>query len=176
MRFAVGHSAASYEQVEQAVEAGLCLAVHTFNGMPPLHHRSPGVLGAALSDERIYTELIADGVHLHPAVFKLAVRAKGVERVLLVSDAMRAAGLPDGNYDLGRQDIRVDGGVALTAAGKLAGSTLTLDAARAQCGPLWRAIVRPGGAHGHAHARRDAGAAGAERRTAGGRRCGYHAV
>lgn len=129
VRFAAGHTDASYEGMRQAAGAGLSQAAHTFNAMSPLHHRSPGAVGAVLSDARIYAEIIADGVHLHPAVVALAVKAKGIERVLLVSDAMRAAGLPDGQYDLGGQPIEVKGGVALTSRGRLAGSTLTLDAA-----------------------------------------------
>ena len=127
--FSAGHTAATYEQMQAAVEAGLRLVTHTFNGMPGLHHRSPGVLGAALSDERIYCEIIADGIHVHPAVIRLLVAAKGVERVILVTDAMRAAGLPNGKYDLGGQMIDVHSGVARTPAGGLAGSTLTLNRA-----------------------------------------------
>ncbi len=129
IRTAAGHSDATYERALQAFDNGLSIAVHTFNGMAPLHHRRPGLVGAALSDDRIYTELIADGVHVHPAVLRLAVKAKGVERALLMTDAMRATGLPDDEYDLGGQNIQVKGGVALTSTGNLAGSTLTLDAA-----------------------------------------------
>ncbi len=129
VEFAVGHSGASYERVLEAVDYGLQQATHVFNGMPGLHHRTPGVVGAVLSDDRIYAQLIADGVHLHPAVVKLIVRAKGVNRTILISDAMRAAGLADGEYDLGGHAITVREGVARTAVGGLAGSTLTLDAA-----------------------------------------------
>jgi N-acetylglucosamine-6-phosphate deacetylase len=127
--FAAGHTDASYEVMLASVEAGLTQTAHTFNAMSPLHHREPGTVGAALSDERIFAEIIVDGVHIHPAVVRLAVKAKGTARVLLVSDAMRATGLPDGEYDLGGQPIQVQGGVALTQSGRLAGSTLTLDAA-----------------------------------------------
>lgn len=126
---AVGHSAASFEQVMEAVERGLRQASHTFNGMPPLHHRTPGVVGAVLLDDRIYAQVIADGVHVHPAVIRLLVRTKGSERVLLITDSTRAAGLPDGDYDLGGQTVHVRSGVARTAEGSLAGSTITLDAA-----------------------------------------------
>lgn len=129
IRAAAGHSDAAFEEALKAADEGLSISAHTFNGMGPLHHRRPGLVGAALSDERIYTELIADGVHVHPAMIRLAVKAKGVQRVLLVTDAMRATGLPDGEYDLGGQNIQVRGGVALTRSGNLAGSTLTLDAA-----------------------------------------------
>ena len=127
--FSAGHTAATYEQMQAAIEAGLRLVTHTFNGMPGLHHRSPGVLGAAFTDERIYCEIIADGIHVHPAVIRLLVAAKGVERVILVTDAMRAAGLANGDYDLGGQMIDVQSGVARTPAGGLAGSTLTLNRA-----------------------------------------------
>ena len=123
-----GHSAATYEQVEAAVERGLDQATHTFNAMPALHHREPGLLGAALTDDRIYAQLITDGIHVHPAVTKLLVRAKGAARTILITDAMRATGLLDGTYDLGGQAITVKEGVARTATGNLAGSTLTYDA------------------------------------------------
>jgi len=129
IRFSVGHSSASYEQVEQAADHGLSQATHTFNGMTGLHHREPGAAGAVLTDERIYAEIIADGIHLHPAVVKLVVRAKGTGRTILVTDAIRAAGLKDGEYDLGGQIVQVRDGIARTSRGSLAGSTLALDAA-----------------------------------------------
>ena len=124
-----GHTEATYEQIRAAVERGLRHATHTFNAMSALHHRQPGAVGAVLTDDRVYAELIADGVHVHPAVVNLVVRAKGIDRVTLVTDAMRATGLSDGAYDLGGQTIEVRHGVARTAAGALAGSTLTLNAA-----------------------------------------------
>lgn len=129
IRFSVGHSGASHDQVMLAVERGLSQATHTFNGMAGLHHREPGVVGAVLAEERIYAEVIADGIHVHPAVFRLLVRAKGCGRTLLVSDSIRAAGLPDGDYDLGGVRVSVRGGASRTASGGLAGSTLTLNAA-----------------------------------------------
>lgn len=129
VRFSAGHTAADYAQVQAAAEAGLSQATHTFNGMPSLHHREPGPVGAALVDDRIFTEVIADGVHLHPAVVQLIVNTKGVDRTILVTDAMRAAGLEDGEYDLGSQIVSVREGVARTQAGGLAGSTLTLNRA-----------------------------------------------
>lgn len=128
VEFAVGHSGASYEQVVAAADCGLRQATHTFNGMLGLHHRTPGTLGAVLTDDRIYAQVIVDGVHVHPAVVKLLVRAKGVSRTILITDAMRAAGLEDGEYDLGGQTITVREGIARTSTGSLAGSTLTLDA------------------------------------------------
>ena len=129
IRFSAGHTDANYIQVERAADEGLSQATHTFNGMKGLHHREPGAAGAVLVDERIYAEVIADGVHVHPAVFHLIVRAKGVERTILVTDAMRAAGLEDGQYDLGGQMVTVREGTARTATGGLAGSTLTLNLA-----------------------------------------------
>jgi N-acetylglucosamine-6-phosphate deacetylase len=129
IRFSVGHSSASYEQVLQAADHGLSQSTHTFNGMTGLHHREPGAAGAVLADERIYAEIIADGIHLHPAVVKLVVRAKGIGRTILVTDAIRAAGLHDGDYDLGGQTVQVRGGIARTSRGSLAGSTLAMDAA-----------------------------------------------
>lgn len=129
VEFAVGHSGATFEQCRSAIDLGLRHATHTFNGMPPLHHREPGVLGAVLADERVYAHAILDGVHLHPDVARILIRAKGVERTILISDAMRATGLADGTFDLGGQPITVRDGVARTTLGGLAGGTLTLDRA-----------------------------------------------
>src|SRR3712207_2579037 len=96
--------------------------------MVGVHHREPGTAGAALSHDEIYAQAIVDFIHLHPAIVKLLVRAKGVERTVLITDAMRAAGLPDGEYELGGQSVTVrDGAARLTEGGNLAGSTLTLD-------------------------------------------------
>jgi len=127
--FAVGHSEASYEQVVAAAGLGLSQATHLFNGMAPLHHRKPGVVGAVLTDDRVKPQVIADGIHLHPAILKLVVRAKGADRTILITDAVRATGQSDGNYCLGDQSITVKNGVARTAEGGLAGSTLTMDSA-----------------------------------------------
>lgn len=129
VHFSVGHSEASYDQVEQAVAHGLDHATHTFNGMLGIHHREPGPAGAVLVDNRIYAEVIADGIHLHPAIVKLIVLSKGPGRVVLVTDAMRAAGLPDGEYDLGGEVVQVFNGVCRNLSGNLAGSTLTLERA-----------------------------------------------
>jgi len=126
---AVGHSAATYEEVLEAVSLGLSQATHTFNGMGGLHHRRPGTVGAVLSCDDIYAQVIVDFLHVHPAVVKILVRAKGPERTVLITDATRAAGMPDGTYDLGGQDVTVAGGEARLSAGSLAGSTLTMDQA-----------------------------------------------
>jgi N-acetylglucosamine-6-phosphate deacetylase len=129
VRFSAGHTEANFEQMRLAADAGLTQATHTFNGMTGLHHREPGTVGAILTDDRIYAEVIADGIHLHPAVLGLVFRAKGPERTILVTDAMRATGMVDGEYDLGGQIVTVREGVARTAAGGLAGSTLTMASA-----------------------------------------------
>lgn len=129
VEFAVGHSAATYEQVMSAIQLGLRQVTHTFNGMPPLHHREPGILGAVLGDERVFAQVIADGIHVHHAVVKLLVKAKGIHRTILITDAIRATGMPDGAYTLGDQTVHVKDGVARTAAGGLAGSTLTMERA-----------------------------------------------
>ncbi len=127
IEFAIGHSGATYEQVLEAAERGLRQSTHTFNGMLGLHHREPGTVGAVLTDDRIYAQVIADGVHLHPAVVKLLVRAKGVGRTILITDAIRATGLPDGEYNLLGFKVTVRNGIPRNEAGSLAGSTLTMD-------------------------------------------------
>jgi N-acetylglucosamine-6-phosphate deacetylase len=129
IEFAIGHSGASYEQVVEAATWGVRQATHTFNGMLGLHHRTPGTLGGVLTDERIYCQVIVDGIHAHPAMVKLLIRAKGVGRTILITDAIRASGQPDGTYDLSGQPVTVKNGVARIASGNLAGSTLTLDKA-----------------------------------------------
>ena len=126
---AVGHSAATYEQVLAAVSLGLTQATHTYNAMVGLHHREPGAVGAALTCDRIYAQIIVDLVHVHPAAVKLLLRAKGPERTILITDAIRAAGMPDEIYELGGQQIIVTKGEARLPAGNLAGSTLTMDRA-----------------------------------------------
>ena len=120
-----GHTDAKYEQIREAMESGLTQMTHLYNCMSPLHHRAPGAVGAALTLEGLSSQVIADGIHLHPAAVKLAVRA--CCRVLLITDAMEAADMPDGDYDLGGQKVFVRGGAARLAAGNLAGSTLTLE-------------------------------------------------
>jgi N-acetylglucosamine-6-phosphate deacetylase len=126
---ALGHTDATYAEALAGIENGARVVTHLFNAMRPFHHREPGVIGAALADERVTTELIADGVHVHPAALALAHAAKGARGVALVTDAMQAAGLPDGDYALGARAIVVAGGEARTAAGALAGSMLTMDRA-----------------------------------------------
>jgi N-acetylglucosamine-6-phosphate deacetylase len=126
---AVGHTDATYEQAQAAFDHGARAATHLFNAMPPLHHREPGAAGAVLATPRVTAELIADGIHLHPATLRVAHAAKGPDRLVLITDAMLAAGLPDGEYALGGQPVAVTAGEARTAGGSLAGSTLTMDRA-----------------------------------------------
>jgi len=126
---ALGHTDATYAQFVAGIDAGGIMATHMYNTMSPFTHRAPGAIGAALVDERITVCLIADGIHSHPASLALAVRAKGPERVALVSDAMPAAGMPPGQYALGGLDVTVDETSARLADGTLAGSILALDQA-----------------------------------------------
>ncbi|BBH21468.1 N-acetylglucosamine-6-phosphate deacetylase [Paenibacillus baekrokdamisoli] len=124
---ACGHTDAKYADILAAADAGLTQAVHTYNAMRGLHHREPGTLGAVLTDERIYAELIADGHHVHPAAIRLLLSAKPSDKVILITDAMAAAGLGDGEYELGGLVVDVVAGVAaLREGGNLAGSTLTM--------------------------------------------------
>lgn len=127
VKCSVGHSTASYHLMQQAIEDGLDQASHTFNAMVPLHHRHPGVLGAVLSEPSVYAQVIPDGQHVHPAVIRALAAAKGVERTILITDAMRAAGMPGGEYELLGQPVMVSGGAARLADGALAGSLLTMD-------------------------------------------------
>ena len=125
----VGHTDATYAQAQAAFAAGARHVTHLFNAMSPLHHREPGVVGAALTTDGVMVQLIADGLHLHPATLAVVVRCKGVDEVLLITDAIAGAGLPDGEYTMGRQRVIVRNGEARTPAGNLAGSTLTLERA-----------------------------------------------
>jgi len=122
-----GHTDATFAQMTAAADRGLRHAVHTFNGMRPFHHREPGTAGAVMADDRIAAEVIADGHHVHPAGIGILVRAKGVGNVILITDAMEAAGMPDGDYMLGELPVTMADGVArLRDSGNLAGSTLTM--------------------------------------------------
>ncbi|MCA1722822.1 MAG: amidohydrolase family protein, partial [Thermomicrobia bacterium] len=111
------------------VDAGARMATHLYNAMSPFGHRAPGAIGAALLDDRITVGLIADGVHSHPASLQLAVRAKGMDRIALVTDMMAAAGMPPGAYSLGGQPVIVDDRAVRLPDGTLAGSLLTMDQA-----------------------------------------------
>ncbi|EGQ8314983.1 N-acetylglucosamine-6-phosphate deacetylase [Vibrio cholerae] len=121
----LGHSDASYEQVQLALDAGAKGIVHCYNGMRGLHHRDPGVVGAGLLHPECYVEMIADGHHVHPAAIEVAHRCCG-SRMTLITDAMCATGMPDGQYTLGEYQVEMKQGVVTTQSGGLAGSTLTL--------------------------------------------------
>jgi len=126
---AIGHTDADFEQTRRGIDAGATVATHLFNAMPELHHRNPGPVLALLEDGRVTLELVADGVHLHPEVVRWVERAVGVDRVMLVTDAMGAAACGDGQYRLGALDVSVHGGVAKVAGTEtIAGSTATMDA------------------------------------------------
>jgi N-acetylglucosamine-6-phosphate deacetylase len=128
VRVSLGHSNATALETRAAIAAGAVSATHTFNAMRPLDHREPGILGTALTCDALFAEMIGDGIHTAPEMVKLWWRAKGPERAILVTDALSAAGMPDGTYHLGGFAVEVAGGRA-TAGGVLAGSLLTLDRA-----------------------------------------------
>jgi N-acetylglucosamine-6-phosphate deacetylase len=124
-----GHTDATYEELTGAVDAGLRMGTHLYNAMSPLEHRAPGVVGALLSDGRTRVGIIADGVHVHEAALEIAYRQKGPDALALVTDAMEAAGMPDGEYELGERAVRLEAGAVRLSDGTLAGSALTMDAA-----------------------------------------------
>ncbi|MGO9936448.1 MAG: N-acetylglucosamine-6-phosphate deacetylase [Terracidiphilus sp.] len=130
VRISVGHSDATATETRAAINAGAVSATHTFNAMRALDHREPGILGTVLTTDELYAELICDGIHNAPEMVKLWWRAKGPERAILITDAMSAAGMPDGEYQLGGFAVQVENGRA-TANRVLAGSVLTLDRALA---------------------------------------------
>jgi len=127
---ALGHTDATYEQTLAGVAAGGTVGTHVFNGMAPPHHRRPGPVFALLGTPPVVCELIADGFHLHPGSLAFAAHATGPDRAALITDAMDAAGMPDGRYELGGQEVEVTDRVArLVRDGSIAGSTLTMDLA-----------------------------------------------
>lgn len=125
---ALGHTDATFEEVEAAIQAGLSHGVHTFNAMTGLHHRKPGVVGAMLSDDRLSCEIIADGIHVHPAAMRILARVKPQDKLILITDAMSATGMPDGEYTIGDLPVVVEDGIATLKSNRnsLAGSTLTM--------------------------------------------------
>ncbi len=125
----MGHSNATFTQAMDAIKHGVQHATHMFNTMSGFDPREPGVVGAVLVHDELTAELICDGVHVHPAAMNLLSRIKGSEKVVLVTDAVRAAGMPNGEYKFGRQRITVMDGVSRLESGNLAGSTLTMDRA-----------------------------------------------
>ena len=125
----IGHSNATYTQAVDAMKRGVRHATHVFNRMSGFDPREPGVVGAVLVHDELTAELICDSIHVHPAAMSLLTRVKGSKKVVLVTDAIRAAGMPDGEYALGKQRIIVKDGVSRLESGDFAGSTLTMDRA-----------------------------------------------
>lgn len=124
----LGHSDATYDEAIEAVEAGANHATHLFNAWRELHHREPGGIGAVLDKEQVFVELITDGIHVHPSFIRLAVFRKGPEKICLITDSLKAAGLPDGTYNWGEMEIVLKGAeVRLKDSGVLAGSVLHLN-------------------------------------------------
>jgi N-acetylglucosamine-6-phosphate deacetylase len=142
----IGHTAATYEQVIHAIDGGARHSTHLFNAMSRLDHRQPGTAGALLTDPRVTAEIIADGIHLHPAVLKLAVAARGPRDVALITDAVVGAGLPDGEYEFVNRTVHITGGSVRLVDGTLAGSALMLDRAVrnmvALAGVRWSDAIR----------------------------------
>jgi len=129
IKVAIGHSNASYDEAKHAIDLGATISTHLYNGMKAFTHREPSIIGACLTEDTLYTELICDNIHLHKAAIDIAKRCKGNDKIILISDAMRAAGLPDGTYDLGGQQVIAKDHVARLKNGALAGSTLNLNLA-----------------------------------------------
>ncbi|HEY4010579.1 MAG TPA: N-acetylglucosamine-6-phosphate deacetylase, partial [Acidobacteriaceae bacterium] len=133
VRCSLGHTDALASEARKAIDAGASSATHTFNAMRALNHREPGVLGVVLDNDQLYAELICDGIHVAPELVRLWWKAKGPDRAILITDAMSAAGMPNGRYKLGELDVDVSDGVALLAddlargTQTLAGSVLTMD-------------------------------------------------
>lgn len=126
VRISVAHTCATYEQARHAFELGARHVTHLFNAMNPLHHREPGPIAAAAENGEVVAEIIADGIHIHPAMVRLAFSLFGKDRIVFVSDSLRAAGLSDGTYDLGGQTVQVHGNEARIDNGSLAGSVSNL--------------------------------------------------
>jgi len=122
----IAHTNANYEQAKAAIDAGATHLTHLFNAMPPIHHRDPGVIGAAAERPQVRAELICDGLHVHPSAVRLAFSLFGPARMILVSDAARACGMPDGTYDLGGQQIFLKDHICRLADGTIAASATDL--------------------------------------------------
>ena len=122
----IAHTAADYDTAKEAIEHGASHATHLYNAMPSLHHRNPGVIGAVRDSQKCHVELICDGVHIHPSVIRATFAMFGAERIILISDSMRATGLEDGEYTLGGQPVTVRGNLATLHDGTIAGSATNL--------------------------------------------------
>ena len=138
----LGHSGADFDEAVAAIDAGARHATHLFNRMTPITHRAPGLAGAVLSHQEVKAELICDGFHVHPAMSRLAIAAKGVDGVMAITDGTAGAGLPPGTMTrLGGRAIRVSDQAALLDDGTLAGSTLTMDRAFRNIVTLFHASI-----------------------------------
>lgn len=123
----MGHTMADEDIVIRAIEAGATHCTHLYNGMPVLHHRSVGIAGVALTDDRVFVEIILDGYHIHPRMIDIVCRTKPKDKIIGISDAVQGAGLNDGTYHLGETQINVKNGRSVTEDGTIAGTTLTLE-------------------------------------------------
>jgi N-acetylglucosamine-6-phosphate deacetylase len=140
VRVSIGHTDATFEQVVDAVDRGARHMTHTFNAMPALHHRRPGPVAAAMARPELLAELIADNVHVHPAILAAMLHAKGPDGIVLVTDSLRPTGLPQGSFTIGGRPVSVTDGAVRLPDGTLAGSVLTMDQALRN---LMRATGRP---------------------------------
>ncbi len=122
----VAHTDSDYDHAAEAFAAGATYLTHLYNAMPAIHHRNPGVIPAAVENTKVSAELICDGLHAHPAMVRMAFSMFGGERIVLVSDALRCCGMPDGEYELGGQQVYLGGGIAKLADGTIAGSATNL--------------------------------------------------
>lgn len=122
----VGHTNATYDETTAAFKAGANHVTHLCNAMPPFHHRNPGVYGAAADNDNVFVELICDGIHIHPSMIRTIFKLFGANRVCLISDSMEATGMPDGDYELGKQHVIKKGHLATLEDGTLAGSATNL--------------------------------------------------
>ncbi|MBQ6160689.1 MAG: N-acetylglucosamine-6-phosphate deacetylase [Oscillospiraceae bacterium] len=122
----IAHTDSDYEHARAAIEAGVTHLTHLYNAMPPIHHRKPGVIGAASEVPAVSAEIICDGIHVHPASIRMAFKLFGADRMVLISDALRCCGMPDGEYELGGQQVFLAENVARLSDGTIAGSATNL--------------------------------------------------
>ena len=122
----VAHTDSDYDHAKAAFDAGATHLTHLYNGMPSIHHRNPGVIPAAVENPNVRAEIICDGLHIHPASVRLAFSMFGADRMIIISDALRCCGMPDGEYELGGQQVFLSGGIAKLADGTIAGSATNL--------------------------------------------------
>ena len=126
INISLAHTTADYDTCMEAFSHGASQLTHMYNAMPPLNHRAPGPIGAGADTDTCMAEIICDGVHIHPAAVRAAFRLFGDDRIIFISDSMRAAGMSDGTYDLGGQEVTVKGSLATLSDGTIAGSVTNL--------------------------------------------------